>query len=90
MEKAVKVYEYVPQGVCSRLIHVEISENNTISEAHFVAGCSGNTQGVCSLARGMKVEEVIGRLKGIRCGNKSTSCPDQLALMLEKILESSN
>lgn len=80
-----KVYEYVPQGVCSRLIHVEINENNEITEAYFVAGCSGNTQGVCSLAKGMKVEEVIGRLKGIRCGNKSTSCPDQLAKMLEEI-----
>ena len=80
-----KVYEYVPQGVCSRLIHVEINENNEIAEAHFVAGCSGNTQGVCSLARGMKVEEVIERLKGIHCGNKSTSCPDQLAKMLEEI-----
>ncbi len=80
-----KIYEYVPQGVCSRLIHVEINENNEIAEAYFVAGCSGNTQGVCSLAKGMKVEEVIGRLKGIRCGNKSTSCPDQLAKMLEEI-----
>lgn len=80
-----KVYEYVPQGVCSRLIHVEINENDEIAEAYFVAGCSGNTQGVCSLAKGMKVEEVIGRLKGIRCGNKSTSCPDQLAKMLEEI-----
>ena len=80
-----KVYEYVPQGVCSRLIHVEINENNEIAEAYFVAGCSGNTQGVCSLAKGMKVEEVIGRLKGIRCGNKSTSCPDQFAKMLEEI-----
>ena len=80
-----KVYEYVPQGVCSRLIHVELNENNEIAEAYFVAGCSGNTQGVCSLAKGMKVEEVIGRLKGICCGNKSTSCPDQLAKMLEEI-----
>ena len=64
---------------------MEINENNEIAEAYFVAGCSGNTQGVCSLAKGMKVEEVIGRLKGIRCGNKSTSCPDQLAKMLEEI-----
>lgn len=82
-----KVYEYVPQGVCSRLIHVELNENDVITEAYFVAGCSGNTQGVCSLAKGMKAEEVIGRLKGIRCGNKSTSCPDQLAKMLEEILK---
>ncbi len=90
MKDTIKVYEYVPQGVCSRLIHVEINENNEISEAHFVAGCSGNTQGVCSLAKGMKVDEVIRRLKGIRCGNKSTSCPDQLAKMLEEIRKGSN
>lgn len=85
MDSTVKTYEYIPQGVCSKLIHVEINTDNIIEEAHFVAGCSGNTQGVCSLARGMKVEEVISRLKGIRCGNKSTSCPDQLARMLEQI-----
>lgn len=85
MDCVVKTYEYIPQGVCSKLIHVEINADNIIEEAHFVAGCSGNTQGVCSLARGMKVEEVISRLKGIRCGNKSTSCPDQLARMLEQI-----
>ena len=90
MKDTIKVYEYVPQGVCSRLIHVEINENNETSEAHFVAGCSGNTQGVCSLAKGMKVDEVIRRLKGIRCGNKSTSCPDQLAKMLEEIRKGSN
>lgn len=90
MKDTIKVYEYVPQGVCSRLIHVEINENNEISEVHFVAGCSGNTQGVCSLAKGMKVDEVIRRLKGIRCGNKSTSCPDQLAKMLEEIRKGSN
>lgn len=80
-----KIYEYVPQGVCSRLIHVEIAPDNTIAEAHFVAGCSGNTQGVCALIKGMNKEEVISRLKGIRCGNKNTSCPDQLANMLEQI-----
>ena len=88
MENNHKVYEYVPKGVCSRLIHVELNDANEIVEAHFVAGCSGNTQGVCSLAKGMKAEEVIARLKGIKCGNKATSCPDQLSLMLEEILNS--
>ena len=82
-----KAYEYYTQGVCSRQIHVEIDDEGRISEAYFVAGCPGNTQGVCSLIKGMKSEEVISRLKGITCGNKSTSCPDQLATMLEKILE---
>ncbi|MBQ5864565.1 MAG: TIGR03905 family TSCPD domain-containing protein [Bacteroidales bacterium] len=82
-----KVYEYYTQGVCSRQIHVEIDDQGRISEAYFVGGCHGNTQGVCSLVKGMKMEDVISRLKGITCGNKTTSCPDQLALMLEKILE---
>ena len=82
-----KAYEYYTQGVCSRQIHVEIDDEGRIVEAYFVAGCPGNTQGVCSLIKGMKIEEVISRLKGITCGNKSTSCPDQLATMLEKILE---
>ena len=82
-----KAYEYYTQGVCSRQIHVEIDDEGRIAEVYFVAGCPGNTQGVCSLVKGMKVEEVISRLKGITCGNKTTSCPDQLATMLEKILE---
>ncbi len=86
MEKSTRVFEYVPQGVCSRMIHIEINADNVIEEAYFVAGCSGNTQGVCSLIKGMKAEEVISRLKGICCGNKTTSCPDQLARMLEKIV----
>ena len=80
-----KAYEYIPQGVCSRQIHVEIDDEGRIADAYFVSGCSGNTQGVCSLAKGMKIEEVIERLKGIKCGGKSTSCPDQLAVMLEMI-----
>ena len=82
-----KVYEYVPQGVCSRLIHVELNDKNEVVDAYFVAGCSGNLQGICSLIKGMNVADVIQRLKGIRCGNKSTSCPDQFAGMLENILK---
>ena len=82
-----KAYEYYTQGVCSRQIHVEVDDEGRIVEAYFVAGCPGNTQGVCSLIKGMKIEDVIPRLKGITCGNKTTSCPDQLATMLEKILE---
>ena len=85
MSDTIKVYECVPQGVCSRLIHVELDENNIIKEAHYVAGCSGNTQGVASLALGMHIDDVISRLKGIKCGFKPTSCPDQLACALESI-----
>ena len=82
-----KAYEYYTQGVCSRQIHVEVDDENRIVDAYFIAGCPGNTQGVCSLIKGMRIEDVIPKLKGITCGNKTTSCPDQLAVMLEKILE---
>ncbi|MGN1047990.1 MAG: TIGR03905 family TSCPD domain-containing protein [Eubacteriales bacterium] len=69
---------YEPHGVCSRHINLEI-DDNVITDASFVGGCSGNTQGVCALVKGMTVDEAIKRLKGIRCGAKATSCPDQLA-----------
>ena len=73
---------YRPKGVCSRLMRVEV-ENGIIRKVEVQGGCSGNLQGIASLIRGMKVEEVIQRLDGIRCGNKSTSCPDQLAQALK-------
>lgn len=73
----IMVYEYVPQGVCSRLIRVEI-ENGKLKQAGFIGGCHGNLQGICSLVRGMDCEEVLQRLEGINCRGKGTSCPDQL------------
>lgn len=73
--------DYKPFGVCSQLIRVEV-EDNTVKSAEFVGGCSGNTQGVARLVTGMNVDEAISRLEGIRCGFKSTSCPDQLAKAL--------
>ena len=76
---------YMTQGVCSRQIHVEV-ENGIITEVAFLGGCSGNTQGVAALVKGMPVEEAIKRLKGIRCGMRPTSCPDQLARALETYL----
>ncbi len=76
---------YMTNGVCCRQIHVEV-ENNIIQEVAFLGGCSGNTQGVAALVKGMNVEEAIKRLKGIRCGARSTSCPDQLAKALEAYL----
>ena len=69
-------------GVCARGIELEV-ENGIVKDIKFVGGCSGNTQGIASLVKGMNVEEVKRRLKGIRCGAKSTSCPDQLAQILE-------
>lgn len=73
--------QYQPQGVCSRLIQLEI-ENDKIVAAQFVGGCNGNTKGICSLIIGMNVDDVIRRLSGITCGGKPTSCPDQLARCL--------
>lgn len=74
---------YQTRGVCSRQIDMDI-ENGIIVNAKFTGGCSGNTQGVASLVIGMTVEEAIKRLRGIKCGFKSTSCPDQLAVALEE------
>ena len=74
-------FSYIPKGVCSRRIDIEI-EDNVIVCVKYVGGCAGNTQGVAALVRGMTVDEAISRLKGIRCGFKSSSCPDQLATAL--------
>lgn len=76
--------EYKPVGVCSKLIRVDV-EDNVIKDAEFIGGCSGNTQGVARLVKGMNVDEAISRLEGIRCGFKSTSCPDQLAQALKAV-----
>ena len=78
-------FSYTPRGVCSR--HIEIAvENGIICEVSYHGGCSGNTQGVAALVKGMKIEDAIERLSGIRCGFKSTSCPDQLATALREYL----
>ncbi|MEG2233620.1 MAG: TIGR03905 family TSCPD domain-containing protein [Oscillospiraceae bacterium] len=70
-------------GTCSRSTTVEI-ENNIIKNIQFEGGCDGNLKGIASLCVGMAVDDVIARVKGIRCGMKKTSCPDQLALALEE------
>ena len=76
-------FTYKPAGVCSRMIDIDV-EGNTIVKVTFTGGCSGNTKGVTALLIGMTVEEAIKRLEGIRCGAKSTSCPDQLACALKQ------
>ena len=78
-------YNYVPRGVCSRNIEIEI-EDGIIQSVKYTGGCNGNTQGIDALIKGMKVEEAIKRLKGIDCNGRGTSCPDQLAIALEKII----
>ncbi|HJB19924.1 MAG TPA: TIGR03905 family TSCPD domain-containing protein [Candidatus Bariatricus faecipullorum] len=77
--------EYTPHGVCSQHIHVEVDDNGTIHNVQFTGGCSGNTQGVARLVEGMNIQEAISRMEGIRCGFKTTSCPDQLAQALKQI-----
>ena len=69
------------KGVCSRSITFDVKDNK-VTDVQFEGGCSGNTQGVARLVEGMDIDEAIKRMKGIRCGFKSTSCPDQLALAL--------
>ena len=76
-------FEYKTKGTCARKILFDIRDGK-VCDVEFVDGCSGNTQGVAALVEGMDVDEVIARLKGIRCGRKPTSCPDQLALALEQ------
>lgn len=75
-------------GVCSRYIEVTV-EDGVVKNVQFYGGCSGNTQGVAALVKGMKVDDAISRLKGIDCGGRGTSCPDQLALALEHLKEES-
>ena len=75
------MYQYVPQGVCSRQILFDI-EDNVIKSVQFVGGCAGNTKGISALVEGMDVDDVIDRLSGIPCGPRPTSCPDQLARAL--------
>ncbi len=71
------------KGVCAQSINFEI-EDSVIKSVEFVGGCSGNTQGVSRLVEGMTVETAIQKLEGIRCGGRSTSCPDQLAIALRQ------
>lgn len=73
---------YKTSGTCSQAIQFDV-ENDVVKNVQFIGGCNGNTQGVSKLVEGMNVDEVISRLKGIKCGMRPTSCPDQLAKALE-------
>ena len=73
---------YKTKGVCCKEIHFEI-ENGIIKELQFLSGCTGNLQGIAQLAKGRKPEEVINAISGIQCGERQTSCPDQLAIALK-------
>ena len=78
--------KYKTKGVCSKEINFTI-EDGKVKDVSFKSGCSGNLQGIGKLVEGMKVEEVITKLKGLDCGGRGTSCPDQLSKALEQALE---
>ena len=77
--------QYTPRGTCSRQFQIEVEEG-VIQDIQVIGGCDGNLKGLSSLLKGMKVEEAIHRMEGIRCGTKPTSCPDQMAQALKKEL----
>jgi uncharacterized protein (TIGR03905 family) len=76
---------YKTQGTCSQYIDLDVDDNGIIQQIFFTGGCNGNLQGISSLVRGMHVEDVKKKLNGIRCGFKSTSCPDQLVRAIEQL-----
>jgi len=84
-KNTLKKVTYQTHGTCSKYICISVDEDGVVKEVQFIGGCDGNTKGICSLVRDMKAKEVIARLKGITCGNKPTSCPDQLATALEQM-----
>ena len=74
-----------PQPACSQFIDVTVDENDVIQQVVFYGGCHGNLQGISRLVTGRKIDDVISILNGIRCGDKATSCPDQLCRALETL-----
>ena len=85
------IYSYRTKGTCSSEIEIELKDENgvkIIESAQFIGGCAGNTQGISILIKGMKAGDAIEKLRGIPCGRKNTSCPDQLSIALEKVLDS--
>lgn len=77
------LYSYKTHGTCSRKIEIEL-DGDTIQSVKFYGGCDGNLKGISALVAGQKVDDVIETLQGIRCGFKTTSCPDQLAIALSE------
>ena len=77
-------FSYKTSGVCARAILIDV-EDGIVKDVKFQGGCGGNTQGIGALVKGMKIEDVIEKLEGIRCGFKNTSCPDQLAQALRTL-----
>jgi uncharacterized protein (TIGR03905 family) len=76
---------YQTKGVCCREIEVEVADG-IIEKINFSSGCDGNLKGIAKLAKGRKAEEIIPLISGIKCGMKTTSCPDQLAAALKALI----
>lgn len=81
------MFIYKTEGVCTKEIQISI-ENEIIKDVNFIKGCPGNLFGISLLVKGMRVDDAINKLKGIKCGNKDTSCPDQLSQALEEYKKS--
>lgn len=80
------IFEYTPHGTCSKHMCFDI-ENDIIQSVVIIGGCNGNLKGISSLLKGMNVHEVIQRLEGTTCGQRGTSCPDQISKGLKQYLE---
>ena len=78
--------QYRTSGTCSTMIDLTLDDDHIIQDVQFTGGCHGNLQGICELVTGQKAEDVISKLEGIRCGFRSTSCPDQLSKALRKAI----
>lgn len=85
-----KSFEFPNVGTCSKLTKIVLNEDHTIESIEVVGGCNGNLKGICSIVRGMKAEQVIERFEDVKCGFRSTSCPDQIAKNLKKALAEMN
>lgn len=79
-------YTYHNKGVCSVMTRVRLSDDHTIESVEVMGGCNGNLKGISALLKGMKAEDAIQRMQGVRCGNRPTSCPDQIAHALSAAL----
>ena len=82
-----KIFDYATQGTCSRSIHIELNDDNTINNVSFYGGCNGNLKGIGKLIEGMPADKVVEKLEGVTCGFKNTSCPDQLAQALKEMMK---
>ena len=82
-------FKYIPNGVCAKEMVFSI-DNNVIVDAKTIGGCPGNSQGISSLIKGMNIDDVIDRLKGINCSGRGTSCPDQIANALLQYKKETN